>query len=72
MAGLPSKENGNYRERIVRNPKICAGEARFSGTRVLVRTVLGSLAAGDSPEAILEAFPSLAADDVKAAQSLRN
>jgi uncharacterized protein (DUF433 family) len=67
MTGLPSKQNGDYRERIIRDPKICSGEATFRGTRVLLRTVLASLAAGDSPEQILEAFPSLSADDVKAA-----
>jgi uncharacterized protein (DUF433 family) len=31
-----------YGERIVRDPKICGGEAVFKGTRVTLRTVLPS------------------------------
>ena len=43
------------------------GEAVFKGTRVTLRTVLASLAEGDSVEEILADFPSLAEDDVRAA-----
>lgn len=57
----------NYGERVVRNPGICGGEAVFKGTRVPLRTVLASLAAGDSPEEILSDFPSLSAEDIRAA-----
>lgn len=57
----------NYEERIVRDPKVCGGEPVFSGTRVTLRTVLASLAAGDSAEAILADFPSLKAEDIQAA-----
>jgi uncharacterized protein (DUF433 family) len=53
--------------RIVRDRKVCGGEPVFKGTRVLLRTVLASLAAGDATEDILAAFPSLKADDVRAA-----
>jgi uncharacterized protein (DUF433 family) len=54
-------------ERIVRDPKICGGEPVFRGTRVALRTVLASLADGDTAEAILAAFPSLGLEDVQAA-----
>jgi len=57
----------NYEERIVRDPKVCGGEPIFKGTRVTLRTVLASLAAGDSAEEILADFPSLKAEDVQAA-----
>jgi uncharacterized protein (DUF433 family) len=57
----------NYGERIVRNPRICGGAPVFKGTRVPLRTVLASLAAGDSPEEILADFPSLSAEDIRAA-----
>jgi uncharacterized protein (DUF433 family) len=57
----------NHNERIVRDPQICGGEPVFRGTRVTLRTVLASLAAGDSVEAILADFPSLKAEDVRAA-----
>lgn len=57
----------NYDDRIIRAPKICGGEPVFKGTRVTLRTVLASLAAGDSAEEILADFPSLKAEDVQAA-----
>ena len=48
-----------YSDRIVRDPQVCGGQAVFKGTRVTLRTVLASLADGDSIEEILEAFPTL-------------
>ena len=54
-------------DRIVRDGKICGGEPVFRGTRVTLRTVLASLAAGDSVEEILAAFPVLKPEDVQAA-----
>lgn len=54
-------------ERIIRDPGICGGEPVFRGTRVTLRTVLASLADGDSPEEILSEFPSLKAEDIRAA-----
>jgi uncharacterized protein (DUF433 family) len=56
-------------ERIVRDPQICGGEPVFRGTRVTVRTVLASLADGDSIEEISADFLSLKADDIGAAIS---
>ncbi len=56
-----------FDERIVRDPKICGGQPVFKGTRVLLRTVLASLATGDNPETILADFPSLAPEDIQAA-----
>ena len=57
----------NYSERIVRDLQTCGGVPVFKGTRVTLRTVLASLAEGDSVEEILADFPSLSADDVRAA-----
>ena len=54
-------------ERIIRDPQVCGGEPVFKGTRVTLRTVLASLAQGDSVEDILEDFPSLKPEDVRAA-----
>ena len=51
---------------ITRDPKICGGEAVFRGTRVTLRTVLASLADGDSVEQILGSFPTLTEEHVKA------
>jgi uncharacterized protein (DUF433 family) len=57
----------NYDERIIRDKGICGGEPVFKGTRVTLRTVLASLAGGDSTEDILSDFPTLKAEDVQAA-----
>jgi len=57
----------NHESRIVRDKGICGGEPVFKGTRVTLRTVLASLADGDSVEEILADFPSLKAEDVQAA-----
>jgi len=56
----------DYQRRIVRDPKICGGEPVIKGTRVTLRTVLGSLAEGATIEGILADFPTLSEDDVRA------
>jgi uncharacterized protein (DUF433 family) len=56
-----------YSDRIIRDPKICGGQPIFKGTRVILRTVLASLASGDTPEEILSAFPTLKPEDIQAA-----
>ena len=52
---------------IRRDPKVVGGQPVIAGTRVMLKTVLASLAAGDSPECIVAAFPSLTLEDVRAA-----
>ena len=52
---------------IVRDPAICGGEPVFRGTRVTLRTVLASLAEGDSIEHILKSFPTLREQQVRSA-----
>ena len=54
-------------DRIIRDREICGGEPVFKGTRVTLRTVLASLAAGDTSERILADFPSLKLEDIQAA-----
>jgi uncharacterized protein (DUF433 family) len=56
-------------ERIIRDPKICGGQPVFRGTRVPLRTVLASLAEGDSAEVILASFPTLSPEDLHAANA---
>lgn len=53
--------------RISINPKICHGKPVISGTRVLVSNVLASLAAGETIPEILENYPGLAQEDIRAA-----
>ena len=52
---------------ILRDPAVCGGEPVFRGTRVTLRTVLASLADGDSVEQIVRSFPTLTAPQVQAA-----
>jgi uncharacterized protein (DUF433 family) len=53
-------------ERINRDPLICGGEAVIKGTRVTIRTILASLAEGDTEADILTDFPSLTQEDLRA------
>jgi len=53
--------------RIVRAREICNGEPVFNGTRVTLRTVLASLAEGDTAEKILTDLPSLTPEDIQSA-----
>lgn len=57
----------SYEGRIVRDAAVCGGEPVFKGTRVTLRTILASLADGDSVEDILKDFPALKPEDVQAA-----
>lgn len=69
MVRLHQEESAfmNYQERIHRDPQICGGEPVFRGTRVTLRTVLASLAAGDTAEEILADFPTLKQEDIQSA-----
>lgn len=53
-------------QRITVNPGMFGGKPIIRGRRLAVEHVLGMLAAGDAPETILEAYPWLEADDIRA------
>jgi uncharacterized protein (DUF433 family) len=55
-----------YHQYITRDPNVCGGEPVIKGTRVTVRTILASLAEGAGMEEILEDFPTLREEDVRA------
>ena len=52
--------------RITVNTAIFGGKPIIRGQRMAVEHFLGMLAAGDTPEAILEAYPWLEAEDIRA------
>lgn len=64
----------DWKERIEVNPDICAGRPRVKGTRLTVEFLLGLKAAGWSEQMILENYPHIVDDDLRAvfafAQSL--
>src|SRR5215216_3020210 len=53
-------------ERITVNPEIFGGKPIIRGRRLAVEHVLGMLAAGDTPETILEGYSWLEKEDVQA------
>jgi uncharacterized protein (DUF433 family) len=57
----------NYSDgRITIDPAICNGKPTLRGKRIAVQTILGYLSEGDSADEILEQYPTLEADDIRA------
>ncbi|MEZ4864598.1 MAG: DUF433 domain-containing protein [Caldilineaceae bacterium] len=52
--------------RIMVNPEIFSGKPIVRGRRLAVEHVLGMLAAGDTAESLLEAYPWLEYEDIQA------
>ena len=60
----------NHEELIGRvsiDPNICGGKPCIQGTRIYIAILLDALAEGLTPEEILDHFPSLKIEDVRAA-----
>jgi uncharacterized protein (DUF433 family) len=53
-------------ERITVNPGIFGGKPSIRGRRLAVEHVLGMLAAGDTPELLLQGYPWLEKEDIQA------
>lgn len=53
-------------ERITVNPSIFGGKPIIRGRRLAVEHVLGMLAAGDTPEVLLQGYPWLEREDIQA------
>jgi uncharacterized protein (DUF433 family) len=53
-------------DRITFNPKIFSGKPIIRGRRLAVEHILGMLAAGDTPETILQGYPWLEPEDIQA------
>jgi uncharacterized protein (DUF433 family) len=66
MAREPREEILNWRDHIIVNPSVCHGQACIKGTRIMVPVVLDNLAAGLVPEEIVQSYPSLTLEAVKA------
>ena len=57
----------DWRERISIDPNVCHGKPCIKGTRIWVSLIVDNLAFGSTEEEILEVYPSLSSDDIKAA-----
>ncbi|MFN3406064.1 MAG: DUF433 domain-containing protein [Cytophagaceae bacterium] len=52
--------------RITIDPSVCNGKPTIRGKRITAQTIIEFLAAGDSHAEILQQFPNLEEDDIKA------
>jgi len=57
----------DWHDRISVDPRVCHGKPCVRGTRIMVSIILDYLKAGESPEAILSQYPTLKAEDIRAA-----
>ena len=54
-------------ERIQIDSRVCHGKPVIRGTRVLVSTILGALGGGDSLTDVLNDYPNITEEDIRAA-----
>ena len=59
--------SGDLLQRISIDPNICFGRPCIRGTRIWVGLIIENLAAGASEQEILNAYPTLTAEDMNAA-----
>ena len=65
--GQESFAEMDRRSRISIDPRVHHGKPCIKGTRVPVSIIVGSIADGDPPERIIEAWPQLTPEDITAA-----
>lgn len=56
----------SWQDRITAGPKVLVGKPVVRGTRISVELVIDLLAAGWSQEQILDSYPNLTAEDIRA------
>lgn len=56
----------DYQQHFSRDSKVCGGETVVKGTRVSVLTILASLREGASVTEIVQDFPTITEEDVRA------
>ncbi len=58
---------GEQQALITRDPLVCHGQAVVQGTRIMVSVVLDCIAAGMNEAAIINDYPTLTAEGIRAA-----
>jgi len=53
--------------RVTVDPNVCTGKPCIRGTRIYISIILDALAEGLTPEEIIDHYPSLIVDDIRAA-----
>ena len=56
-----------FQQLVVSDPKVMMGKPAIMGTRITVELILEKLAAGETPEQILESHPRLTREAIQAA-----
>ncbi|MFH7028762.1 MAG: DUF433 domain-containing protein [Heteroscytonema crispum UTEX LB 1556] len=56
-----------FKQLVVSDPKVMMGKPVIVGTRITVELILEKLAAGETPEQILESHPRLTREAIQAA-----
>jgi len=57
----------DWRDRISIDPQVCHGKPCIRGTRVMLSVILDNLAEGLTPEEIVEEYPPVQREDIRAA-----
>ncbi|MDB5209144.1 MAG: hypothetical protein JWR72_4219 [Flavisolibacter sp.] len=63
---MPNVNKEELLQRITIDPKIMVGKPVIRGMRITVEQILGALAGGVSEKDLLEDYPVLESDDIKA------
>jgi len=58
---------GELLKRVTVDPEVCGGKPCVRGTRIFVATILDGLAEGLTPEQIMDHYPQLTLEDIRAA-----
>jgi uncharacterized protein (DUF433 family) len=53
--------------RVIVDPKVCRGRPHIRGTRIYIAIILDALFEGLPPEQVIDHYPSLVLDDIRAA-----
>ncbi|HJX09342.1 MAG TPA: DUF433 domain-containing protein [Candidatus Binatia bacterium] len=53
--------------RVIVEPKVCRGRPHIRGTRIYIAIILDALFEGLTPEQVIDHYPSLVLDDIRAA-----
>jgi uncharacterized protein (DUF433 family) len=54
-------------QRVTVDPNVCGGKPCIRGTRIYIAIILDGLAEGLTPEQVIDHYPQLTIDDVRAA-----
>ena len=60
------KTPDNWRDLIVKNPKILAGKPTIKGTRLSVELITDLLESGDTPADIMDSYPGITLEEIEA------